>query len=230
MARSVQAPVQSHGKGQREAILAEAAALFARHGYHGTSMSDLAQACQLSKATLYHHYRDKSEVLIHIADGHVSRLVELCDSVDNDVTVPPGERLTVLVERFLGEYAQAQNSHRVLTEDVRFLPTAEQAKILDKERYVVQSFANGVAALRPDLAKQKLAKPMAMLLFGMLNWMFTWLRPNGPLTHAAVTPLVLNLFFEGVRNMPVPVLATKPTRGGRPTPVVGKRAPRARAA
>ena len=230
MARSVQAPVQSHGKGQREAILAEAAALFARHGYHGASMSDLAQACQLSKATLYHHYRDKSEVLIHIADGHVSRLVELCDSVDNDVTVPPGERLTVLVERFLAEYAQAQNSHRVLTEDVRFLPPAEQAKILDKERYVVQSFANGVAALRPDLARQKLAKPMAMLLFGMLNWMFTWLRPNGPLTHAAVTPLVLNLFFEGVRNMPVPVLAAKPTRAARPTPVVGKRAPRARAA
>jgi len=230
MARSVQAPVQSHGKGQREAILAEAAALFARHGYHGASMSDLAQACQLSKATLYHHYRDKSEVLIHIADGHVSRLVELCDSVDNDVTVPPGERLTVLVERFLAEYAQAQNSHRVLTEDVRFLPPAEQAKILDKERYVVQSFANGVAALRPDLARQKLAKPMAMLLFGMLNWMFTWLRPNGPLTHAAVTPLVLNLFFEGVRNMPVPVLAAKPTRAARPTPVVGKRAPRAKAA
>ena len=230
MARSVQAPVQSHGKGQREAILAEAAALFARHGYHGASMSDLAQACQLSKATLYHHYRDKSEVLIHIADGHVSRLVELCDSVDNDVTVPPGERLTVLVERFLAEYAQAQNSHRVLTEDVRFLPPAEQEKILDKERYVVQSFANGVAALRPDLARQKLAKPMAMLLFGMLNWMFTWLRPNGPLTHASVTPLVLNLFFEGVRNMPVPVLATRPARGARSVPAVGKRAPRARAA
>jgi TetR/AcrR family transcriptional regulator len=230
MARSVQAPVQSHGKGQREAILAEAAALFARHGYHGTSMSDLAQACQLSKATLYHHYRDKSEVLIHIADGHVSRLVELCDSVDNDVTVPPGDRLTVLIERFLAEYAQAQNSHRVLTEDVRFLPPAEQAKILDKERYVVQSFANGVAALRPDLAKQKLAKPMAMLLFGMLNWMFTWLRPNGPLTHATVTPLVLNLFFEGVRNMPVPVLATKPTRAARSAPAAARRAPRARAA
>ena len=43
---------------------------------------------------------------------------------------------------------------------------------------------------------------IAMLLFGMLNWMFTWLRPNGALTHASVTPLVLNLFFDGVRNMP----------------------------
>jgi TetR/AcrR family transcriptional regulator len=230
MARSVQPPVHSHGKGQREAILAEAAALFARHGYHGASMSDLAQACQLSKATLYHHYRDKSEVLIHIADGHVSRLVELCDSVDNDVTVPPGDRLAVLVERFLAEYAQAQNAHRVLTEDVRFLAPVDRQKILDKERYVVQSFANGVAALRPDLAERKLAKPMAMLLFGMLNWMFTWLRPNGPLTHATVTPLVLDLFFDGVRNMPVPALATRPARATRSAPAAAKRAQRARAA
>ena len=230
MARSVQPPVQPHGKGQREAILAEAAALFATHGYHGASMSDLAQACRLSKATLYHHYRDKSEVLINIADGHVSQLVELCDSVDNDVTVAPGDRLAVLVERFLAEYAQAQNSHRVLTEDVRFLPPVEQERILDKERYVVQSFANAVAALRPDLAKQKLAKPMAMLLFGMLNWMFTWLRPNGLLTHAAVTPLVLNLFFDGVRNMPAPVPATKLVRVARAAPAAAKRAQRARTA
>ena len=230
MAHSVQLPVQSHGKGQREAILVEAAALFARHGYHGASMSDLAQACQLSKATLYHHYRDKSEVLINIADGHVSRLVELCDAVDNDAAVAPGERLAVLVERFLAEYAQAQNSHRVLTEDVRFLAPAEQERILDKERHVVQSFANAVAALRPDLARQKLAKPMAMLLFGMLNWMFTWLRPDGPLTHVAVTPLVLDLFFDGIRNMPAPVPAPRLVRAARSAPVAGKRAARTRTA
>ena len=232
MARSVQPPAPSHGNGQREAILAEAAALFARHGYHGASMSDLAQACQLSKATLYHYYRDKSEVLINIADGHVSRLVELCDSVDGDVTVQPDERLAVLVERFLAEYAQAQNSHRVLTEDVRFLPLADQELILDKERHVVLSFANAVATLRPDLARQKLAKPMAMLLFGMLNWMFTWLRPDGPLTYEAVTPLVLNLFFDGVRNMPAPAPAPAPrvVRAPRSNAAAGKRAQRPRTA
>ena len=226
MARSVQPTVQPHGKGQREAILAEAAALFARHGYHGASMSDLAQACRLSKATLYHHYRDKSEVLIHIADGHVSRLVELCDSVDNDASVAPGDRLAVLIERFLAEYALAQNSHRVLTEDVRFLPADEQERILGKERHVVQSFANAVAAVRPDLASQKLSKPMAMLLFGMLNWMFTWLRPDGPLTHASVTPLVLNLFFEGVRHMPALGVAPKALRPTRSSPATAKRARR----
>ena len=62
---------------QREAIVARAAELFARQGYHATSMNQLAEAAGLSKATLYHYYRDKDALLVHIADGHVSRLQAL---------------------------------------------------------------------------------------------------------------------------------------------------------
>ncbi len=40
---------------QREMILARAAHLFARGGYPGTSMNQVAEACGLSKATLYHY-------------------------------------------------------------------------------------------------------------------------------------------------------------------------------
>ena len=39
---------------QRELILAQAAQLFARSGYPATSMNQVAEACGLSKATLYH--------------------------------------------------------------------------------------------------------------------------------------------------------------------------------
>ena len=120
---------------QREMILEGAAELFAQRGFHGTSMNEVADACGLSKATLYHYYRDKSELLVSIADGHVSRLVELCDSVRGDASVRPVERLSVLIERFLVEYSHAQNSHRVLTEDVRFLEDVDRNKILDKERH-----------------------------------------------------------------------------------------------
>jgi Bacterial regulatory proteins, tetR family len=68
-------------EGQREAILSRAAELFALHGYHGTSMNDVAEACRLSKATLYHYYVDKSELLGNIAERHVSALVQLCEIV-----------------------------------------------------------------------------------------------------------------------------------------------------
>ena len=59
---------------QREAILQQAAALFARHGYPATSMNQVAEACGLSKATLYHYVRDKHGLLLMITAGHVARL------------------------------------------------------------------------------------------------------------------------------------------------------------
>jgi AcrR family transcriptional regulator len=189
---------------QREMILTGAAELFAQRGFHGTSMNEVAEACGLSKATLYHYYRDKSELLVSIADGHVSRLVELCDSVYGDASVAAPERLSVLIERFLVEYSQAQNSHRVLTEDVRFLDEVDRKKILDKERYVVQTFANAIAVIRPDLKTSALGKPLAMLLFGMLNWMFTWLKPEGRLNHLAIAPIVRSLFLDGLHGLEIP--------------------------
>ena len=54
---------------QRELILARAAALFAQRGYPATSMNEVAQACGLSKATLYHYYRDKYALLVSIAEA-----------------------------------------------------------------------------------------------------------------------------------------------------------------
>ena len=59
---------------QRELILARAAALFAQRGYPATSMNEVAQACGLSKATLYHYSRDKYALLVSIAEGHVRKL------------------------------------------------------------------------------------------------------------------------------------------------------------
>ena len=55
--------------------------------------------------------------------------------------------------------------------------------------------------VKPALKDARLDKPVAMLLFGMLNWMFTWLRPEGRLTHATIAPLVCELFFNGLSGL-----------------------------
>jgi len=186
---------------QKESILAGAADLFARRGYLGTSMSDVAEACGMSKGALYHYYRDKDEVLTSIAETHVTRLVSLVKSVEQDKTIGARERLQVLITRFLVEYSDAQNSHRVLTDDVKYLPEETRQRILDRERVVVKGFADAIAVVRPDTKAADVHKAVAMLLFGMLNWMFTWLRPDGRLTHATIAPLVCELFFHGLEGM-----------------------------
>lgn len=194
---------------QREAILAQAAALFARQGYTATSMNQVAAACGISKPTLYHYVQDKHELLLRVAQGHVERLQSLVVAVEAE-GLPPRERLQALIERFVLAYADAQHQHRVLTEDVKFLDDASRERVLDGERRVVAAFARAVLELRPELAGAALATPLTMLLFGMINWMFTWLKPGGPHSHQAMAPVVVDLFLGGLGAVQVPADSSMP--------------------
>jgi AcrR family transcriptional regulator len=188
---------------QREMILAHAAHLFARRGYPATSMNQVAEACGLSKATLYHYYRDKYSLLVSIADSHVSRLQALVSEVAAQ-DLPPEQQMRELIRRILIEYADAQDAHRVLTEDVKFLEAEDRERVIGKEREVVAGFARAVGMMHPELRQALLATPLTMLLFGMINWMFTWMKADGELGYDAMAPIVADLFLGGLRAVQPP--------------------------
>jgi len=192
---------------QREMILDHAAQLFANRGYSATSMNQVAEACGFSKALLYHYYRDKYSLLVSIAENHVSRLEDLVSDVERQ-GLAPAARLRELIRRFVEEYAGAKHAHRVLTEDVKFLQEDDRERVLGTQRTVVAGFARVVAELRPDLEQAALAKPLTMLLFGMINWMFIWMRPDGELDYDAMAPVVADLFLGGLPAVQTPVRVT----------------------
>jgi AcrR family transcriptional regulator len=167
-------------------------------------MNQVAEACGLSKATLYHYYRDKYALLVSIADGHVTRLQAVVDEALAEDATPQGQ-MRALIRRLVEEYASAQNEHRVLTEDVKFLEPADRERVLGKEREVVAGFARVVTALRPDLKEAAMSKPLTMLLFGMVNWMFTWMKPQGALAYDDMAPVVADLFLGGLEKVQAPL-------------------------
>ena len=85
----------------------------------------------------------------------------------------------------------------MLTEDVRYLGPADRRRILGHERRVV----GPLPAPSPPGARAyrgRAGKPLTMLLFGMISWMFIWLKPDGDLTHETMAPIVADLFFASV--------------------------------
>jgi TetR/AcrR family transcriptional regulator len=188
---------------QREQILARAARLFAKRGYTATSMNEVAVACGVSKPSLYHYVKDKQQLLVEIAATHIARLEALVDEIGTE-THGPEARVRRLIAAFLAVYASSQAEQRVLTEDVKFLPPVDRRRVLDGERKVVAAFADAIAEARPELRDHDLDKPLTMLLFGMMNWMFTWLRPRGELSHADMAPIVAELFFGGLGAVRAP--------------------------
>jgi hypothetical protein len=48
-----------------------------------------------------------------------------------------------------------------------------------------------------------------MLLFGMVNWMFTWMKPDGALDHEAMAPIVADLFLGGLGAVKAPACSPR---------------------
>ncbi|MBV8247195.1 MAG: TetR family transcriptional regulator [Comamonas sp.] len=190
---------------QREQILQQAAALFASQGYAATSMNEVAQACGLSKPAIYHYFRDKYALLLEICDAHLTRLQALESEVRSESQLSAEQRLRGLIQRFVREYAQATSAHRVLTESVRHLQADDRQRVLDKERALVAGFSEALIQIRPDLDQAGLSKALTMLLFGMMNWMFTWLRSGGALDHEDMAPVVADLFMGGIGAVKTPI-------------------------
>jgi AcrR family transcriptional regulator len=177
--------------------LRAAARLFARRGFEGASMSELAQACGVSKPLLYHYYRDKQHILFDIADSYMDRLIGIVAQV-RARKLPPGQHLRALIARFMQEYEHSQAQHMVLVQDVKFLAAVQRARVVAKERQVVDAFARAIGALKPRFRERTMRVPLALILFGMINWTFTWLRSEGPLSYEDMAEVVTEIFLRGV--------------------------------
>jgi TetR/AcrR family transcriptional regulator len=62
---------------QRMCLLSKARHLFASQGVKETSMSQMASACQVTKATLYHYFRSKEQILKEILACRTAEIVDM---------------------------------------------------------------------------------------------------------------------------------------------------------
>ena len=186
---------------KRDAMLHQAAVVFARYGYDRASMAQLAAECGVSKALLYHYYASKEALLFAIVESHLSDLVDAVNQAD-DERLAPAERLEALVAALLDAYRDADAEHRVQIEGLRLLPEAEQEELKALERKLVRTFAGAIRDVDPDTFEGTvLLKPVTMSLFGMLNWFYMWHREDGPLDRQAYARLATALLVGGVREL-----------------------------
>ena len=83
---------------RRELLLARATELFAKHGYEGLSMSQLAREAQISKALLYHYFPSKRRLFeAALQEG----AAELRHRTEPDPSRPPAEQLAMTLDAFL---------------------------------------------------------------------------------------------------------------------------------
>ena len=178
---------------QREQILDLAAQKFAQSSYPSTSMSDLATASGTSKARLYHYYESKEAILFDLLDRYTKRLMLIIAEVEGASQrrgLTEREAFAELVRTFLAEYETSHSRHVALLNDVKYLEDAQREIILDRQR----------ARAYPDRISRDNQTSVTMMVFGMINWTFTWLKPGGRLGYRDFAEQVIGMIEHGLSS------------------------------
>ncbi|WP_336662295.1 TetR/AcrR family transcriptional regulator [Leucobacter sp. USHLN154] len=186
------------GQQRRAAIIDAAAQLFNEHGYHQTSTAMIAERVGCAKATVYHYFRQKPEILFEIHDQWIEELsAHVADTSDD---VPLSEFLRQVFRDIL-QLMETKSDHvRVFFEYYRELPDELRAVATSKrdhyERVIESRIRTGVdtGALRPQ--HPRIA---AFALFGMCNWSYQWYRPGHELSDREIADELFEIYFAGVR-------------------------------
>lgn len=187
---------------KRRAILKTATQLFARHGFDRASIASVAAECGVSKALLYHYYDSKERLLFDIIRNHLEELDAALAAAD-DPALPPERRLRRLIGELLELYRDADDEHRVQINAMPTLPPELADQLRQLERRLVERFSVVLLAINPALGRERrYLKPVTMSLFGMLNWVYLWFRPDGPISRQDYADLATTLILEGVKAVP----------------------------
>ncbi|MCG8916078.1 TetR/AcrR family transcriptional regulator [Actinokineospora sp. PR83] len=152
---------------RREQILAAAAELFARHGFHGVGIDDIGSAVGISGPALYRHFRSKdamlgemltsiSEVLLTGGQARVSPVA------DPDVTL--GELVRFHVDFALDNPALITVQERNLGN----LTDPDRRKVRALQRRYVETWVEVIVAAVPEVTEPT-ARAAAHAVFGLIN-------------------------------------------------------------
>ncbi len=181
---------------RQQGILDAAAAMFAKHGFNGTSIAALADSCGVSKALLYHYYDSKEALLYDMLLVHCKLLSETAVNATLQSDTPETQ-LNSLVRALMDLYMNSRDKHVVLLNDLHCLPEAQQIEIKAEERKVLQVIKDLVTKLRPDLKPPQVTS-LTMYLMGAVNWTYTWFKPQGQVSADEYADLATATFLRGL--------------------------------
>lgn len=183
---------------RKQAIVDTAAALFARKGFNGASVADIAKRGKISKSLIYHYYQSKEDILYDVMISHV-RALEAAASDLGVASAGPGPRLRALAHRFMALYVGAADRHKVLLNDLDHLPKARRAEIVAVQRGLIDVVRGLLCEIEPRLKpKSGAALTAAMLFFGAINWTHTWFDPKGTMSAGTLADMVVDITLGGL--------------------------------
>lgn len=199
-------PANAQFEAKRQAILREAASCFTRKGYHGTSLTEIADTLGVSKAALYTYVKSKDELLYFCHRAAMDGAIEIVERAQREGGSGL-DRLCVALTEYLGSMLSDQNSHAIILEEQALLPEHATVILELRDRFETQlrNFVNdGIEDGSIVRCNPKVAVFSAL---GMFNWVMKWYTPGGTWNGEQIAEMLSSYLRRMLSTQPAATLA-----------------------
>ncbi len=177
-----------------------AARVFYEKGYGGASMQDIAKAVGLTKAGLYYHVESKDRLLFEIVNYGM-------DILDENVLQKlkaiedPREKLRQTIIGHIDLIVRARDLEiTVILHENRSLKGTLRKKINARKKAYIRFLEDLIAQVQQQAGGKPLISPRlaTFALLGIVNWLYQWYRPEGPIKQHEIAQAYADCFFRGL--------------------------------
>lgn len=194
-------------------ILEIAARTICEHGYEGASIQQIAHACGLTKAGLYHHIRSKEHLLVEIMHYGMDLFDERVLSQVQSITDPLARLRTTMEKHILMVTRDRTKEITIILHEHATLTGHELHRINTRKKRYVQflerSFTEAIAAGQLRRVDPKVA---TYAFLGAVNWIYKWFQPDGDISDEQLARGMQDVFFDGL----TPESSAKPKGSRKP--------------
>ena len=186
---------------RREALLAAAEEVFARSGYHGASLDDIAHAAGVSKALIYEHFVSKRELHASLVTAHVEEIFRRLEANAQAGTTGE-ERLRGGIDAFLSFVEEHREAWRALFRD------AADPEVGDIMQRVQNQGTAVIAALITADPEAPHDHPQAIemhaaLLSGGVQSLANWWHDHQDVPRATLVERTMDFCWVGIDRLRV---------------------------
>jgi AcrR family transcriptional regulator len=183
-------------------ILGVATQVFADQGYDRASIRLVAERAKISVAGLYYYVSSKEELLFLIQFHAFDELIQQFQ-VGSQGLRDPVDRLRLLIRNHLERFLDNMAELVVCSREIDRLVGDYRQKIEDKHR---EYFGLALQLFRelvdPHEETRVDPRTAALAMFGSINWVHTWHRPEAGPSATQMADDLVRLYLQGVLPNP----------------------------
>lgn len=183
---------------RRQQIVDAAIQIFYEAGFEAASLRDLASRVGINKATIYHYFESKEEILAHIIDevGHA-----LLSGVRVGAATPGTglDSLEAMIRFQIGYLESHVQQIKVLVEEKKSLQAELNDRVQRVEAEIFRHYRDVLIRCQEQGSVRDVhLATAAFAILGQINWLYHWYKPDGTMSTGQLAEEILGILFRGL--------------------------------